>query len=366
MHQKCSIYYFRYGIYTKEEKNDLQLTLNRSFGCGITLEELSTTLSLASCNINKMEFFQNIDEQLCLIHCSQNCPTEEDSLKFKKLFHVLTDMCNARDNYEDALQNGIVESIDYISDDFNTYLKANYLVNLTLIFLRLWQLRNPLCNEANSSERNTLMRDIFTNKTVLKIDERVISQEILQFTLTNMPRLQCIIEVQDDKNDITVYDLLDGYRNLNSKLLFKWRFKNEPLPTFTNENLIKKYGYQETLTYGYYLKEGRPNMALHSLTHTQAKLLGNVSSHRFVLVTLIFILLSLTSTNNFRKSKAALYAHILALRNLDKSDIVCSCITFIELLRIDSSNLQLHVTVAKYVQEQLNISIGNPAYITDK
>jgi len=62
--------------------------------------------------------------------------------------------------------------------------------------------------------------------------------------------------------------------------------------------------------------------------------------------------------NNFRKSKAALYAHVLALRNLDKSDIVCSCIAFIELLGIDSNNLRLHVSAAEYVQEQLNISIG--------
>lgn len=66
--------------------------------------------------------------------------------------------------------------------------------------------------------------------------------------------------------------------------------------------------------------------------------------------------------NHFRKFKAALYAHILALRNLDKSDIVCSCIVFIELLKIDSSNLRLHVTVANYVQEQLNISIGITFY----
>lgn len=258
------------------------MILNRSFGCGITLEELSAILSLASCNIDKTEFLQSIDQQLCLTHCSQSFHTQEDKLKFKKLFNVLTDMCNARDNYEDALLHGIVESIDYISDDFNAYLKANYLVNLTIIFLRLWQTQSVSCNEANSLERNTLMRDIFTNKTILKIDTCVISQEVLQFTLTHMPRLQCIIEDQNEKDDITVYDLLDGYRNFNSKSFFKWRFKNEPLPTFTNENLIKKYGYQETLTYGYYLKEGRPNMAVHSLTHAQAKLLGNVSSHRFV------------------------------------------------------------------------------------
>lgn len=260
------------------------MILNRSFGCGITLKKLSEILSLASCNIDKTEFLQSIDQQLCLIHCSQSCHTQEDNLKLKKLFNVLTDMCNTRDNYEDALLHGIVESIDYISDDFDVYLKENYLVSLTLIFLRLWQMRSALDNKANSLEKNTLIRDIFTNKIVLKIDTRVISQEVLQSILTHMPTLQSIIEDQDKKEDITVYDLLDGYKNLNSKLLFKWRFKNEPMPTFTSENLIKKYGYQETLTYGYYLKEGRPNMAAFSLTHTQTKLrnIGNVSSHRFV------------------------------------------------------------------------------------
>ncbi|KAL6426524.1 hypothetical protein ACFW04_009151 [Cataglyphis niger] len=332
-------YLSKYGIYIKKERNDFKLILNRSFGCGTTLEELDTILSLPFCNIDKTEFLRNVDQQLCLTHCSQECHTEEDNLKLTQLFNVLTEMCNAKDHYEDALIRGIVESINFISDDFNAYLKTNYLASLTLIFLRFSQMRSALDNETNTSEKSKLMRDIFTNKVVLKIGEHVISQEVLQFALAHIPNMQCIIEDQTEKDDITVYELLDGYKNLNAKQFFKWRFKNEPMPAFTNENLIKKYGHQEILTYRYYLKEGRPNMAAYTLEYTQAKLLGNVSSQR--------------------KFKAAVYAHILALRNLDKSDIVCSCIVFIELLKIDSSNLRLHVTVANYVQEQLNISIGN-------
>ncbi|XP_072747233.1 spatacsin [Anoplolepis gracilipes] len=333
-------YLSRYGIYIEEERNDLKLILNRSFGCGRTLEELDTTLSLSSCNIDKTEFWRNVNQQLCLTHCSQEYHTQEDNLKLTHLFNVLTDMCNAKDHYEGALIHGIVESINYLSDDFNGYLKTNYLVTLTLIFLRLSEMRNALGNdEANTSEKNKLMRDIFTNKVALKIGEHVISQEVLQFALGHIPNMQSIIEGQTKKDDITVYELLDGYKNFNAKQFFKWRLKNEPMPTFTNENLIKKYGHKEILTYRYYLKEGRPYMAAYTLEYAQAKLLGNVSSQR--------------------KFKAALYAHILALRNLDKSDIVCSCIVFIELLKIDSNNLRLHITVANYVQEQLNISIGD-------
>lgn len=283
------IYYFRYGIYIKKEKNDLKLILNRSFGCGITLEELDTILSLPSCNIDKTEFLRNVDQQLCLTHCSQECHTEEDNLKLTQLFNVLTDMCNAKDHYEDALIRGIVESINFISDDFNAYLKTNYLASLALIFLRFSQMRSALGNEANTSEKSKLMRDIFTNKVVLKIGEHVISQEVLQFALAHIPNMQGIIEDQTKKDDITVYELLNGYKNLNAKQFFKWRFKNEPMPAFTNENLIKKYGHQEILTYRYYLKEGRPNMAAYTLEYAQVKLLGNVSSQRFVFSMRIFI-----------------------------------------------------------------------------
>ncbi|XP_011147988.1 spatacsin [Harpegnathos saltator] len=330
----------RYGICVKEEKNDLRLILSRFFSSGITLEKLSEViLPLTSCNIHKIEFIQTIDRQLCLTHCAQKCHTSEDNTKLTELFNILTNMCNTQDCHEDVLIHGIIKSIEYVSNNLIDYLKENYLITLTLIFLQLWQKRNILCNETNIFVESKLIRDIFTNANGLNINAHIISQEVLQLTLTHIPLLQCIIEDQTKKSDITLYELLDGYKNLSTKLLFKWRLRNEVMPAFASENLIKKYGHKETLTYGYYLKEGRPNMAAYSLKHAQTKLLGNVSSQR--------------------KSKAALYAHVLALRNLSKPDIICSCIVFTELLGVDSSNLRLYVTVAKYVQEQLNISIGN-------
>lgn len=274
---------------TKEEESDLKLILNRFFSSGITLEEISETiLPKASCNINKTEFLQTIDRQLCFIHCAQKYHTPEDSAKLAELFNVLTDMCNTQDCHEDALIHGIVKSIDYISDDLTNYLKANYLISLTLIFLQLWR-KSALCNETNIPTKSKLLRDILTND--LNLNTHIIPREVLQFTLTHVPALQCIIEDQTKKSEITMYELLDGFKNLNTKLLFKWRLRNEAMPTFTNENLIKKYGYKETLTYGYYLKEGRPNMAAHSLKHTQAKLPGNVSSQRFVCIIKAFVLL---------------------------------------------------------------------------
>lgn len=266
-----------------EEENDLKLILNRVFGCGITLEEFSTNiLSLDSCNIDRTGFLQTVNQQLCLTHCSQECPTQEDNVKLLKLFNVLTDMCNTQDRHEDALTDGIVESINYLSDDFNEYLKSNYLLTITLILLKISQMRSEVRNDDDSVHNHEeLIRDVFTNNRILKIGEHELSQEVVQSTLANIPTLQSVIE-REIIDDITVYDLLDGFQNVNAKLLFKWRFKNEPLPTFTREDLVKKYGHKETLTYGYYLKEGRPHMAAHSLFHAQAKLFGNVFSQRFV------------------------------------------------------------------------------------
>lgn len=64
----------------------------------------------------------------------------------------------------------------------------------------------------------------------------------------------------------------------------------------------------------------------------------------------------------YRKYKAALYAHNLALRNLEKPEILHTCISFMEILGIDSENLRLHITVANYIYKQINIPIGNYVY----
>lgn len=289
------------------------MILNRFFGCGITLKKLNTTLSLASCNIDKTKLLQAINQQLCLSRCSQEYHTQTDNLKLIQLFNTLSNMCNVQDHYEDALVRGIIESIDYISNDFNGYLKENYLICLALIFLQLSRNREELTAEMVPSIKSNLIRDILTSKDGLKINEHVISPEVIQSTLMHVPVLQCIIEDQTKKDEITMYELLDGYKNLKTNLLFKWRFKNESMPSFSNENLVKKYGYKETLTYGYYLKEGRPNMAAHSLKYAQAKLLGNVSSQRLVSVIKIFISIFTVSDiiEIFLENLKQLYMHIL-------------------------------------------------------
>ncbi|XP_050480517.1 spatacsin isoform X1 [Bombus huntii] len=328
----------RYGVFVEREQRDVKLLLARIFASAMTIAEFNTILSYKSCNINKTEFMKKIDKELCLAHCLSETSTQEDETKIIELYDVLTKMCENQEPLQDILTEGIFKTIYYLSDDVTEYLKQNYLIVLVLIFS--YQSReSAICNQDKGTVlKKITLKSIFTSKNPLQLCNYDISNEVLQNTLKQVPILESIIK-KEPKNKVTMYELLDGYKNLNVKQLYKWRFNNEPMPHFSNETLVKKYGYTEDLTYKYYLKEARPNMAIFSLKHSQGKLIGNVSSRR--------------------KYKAALYAHSLALRNLEKPEILHTCISFMEILGIDSENLRLHITVANYIYKQINIPIGN-------
>nr|XP_034171053.1 spatacsin isoform X2 [Osmia lignaria] len=311
--------------------------LSRIFGNALTLSEFNTILSHKSCNIDRNEFIQNVDKELCLAHCLNETNTQEDKVKLGELYDTLTKMCEGQGDCQDVLIEGIFKTIYYLSDNVDEYLKQNYFIVLVLIFSYLS--KESIINENENTEiKTSILRDIFMSKNDLKLGAYSISYEVLQNTLKHVPILKRFVEIKP-KKETTMYDLLDGYKNLNVKRLFKWRFDDESMPHFSNDALVKKYGYTEALTYEYYLKEARPNMAIFSLKYSQGKLIGNISSRR--------------------KYKAALYAHLFALQNLDKPEILCTCVSFIEMLGVDSENLRLHITAANYIQKELNISIGN-------
>lgn len=269
----------RYGVFVQKEKQDMKLMLARIFGSGMTLTEFNIILSRKTCNINKTEFLQTIDKELCLAHCLTEKHTQEDEHRVLELFNVLTKMCESQEEFEDILIEGIFRTIYYLSDDVNEFLKQNYLVVLVLIFSYLSKENTTNGQTVNTELKGNLLKNIFTSKDDLQLGPYSISNEVLQNTLKRVPILQHIIENKPRK-EITMYELLDGYKNLNVKQLFKWRFNNEQMPNFSNETLVKKYGHTEALTYEYYLKEARPNMAVLSLKHSKGKEVRYVSSRR--------------------------------------------------------------------------------------
>lgn len=245
----------------------------------MTISEFNTILSYKSCNINKSEFMKKIDKELCLAHCLSETSTEKDKTKIAELYDALTKMCECQEELQDILIDGIFKTIYYFSDDVAEYLKQNYLIVLVLILLYLSTESTIYNKNKNTVPKESILKSILTDKNDLQLCGYSISNAVLRNTLKQVPILESIIE-KKPKKEVTVYELLDGYENLNVKQLYKWRFNNEPMPHFTNETLVKMYGYTEVLTYEYYLNQARPNMAIFSLKHSQGKLIGNVSSRR--------------------------------------------------------------------------------------
>lgn len=270
---------FRYGILVQNEQKDLKLLLTRVFASAMSISEFNQILSCKSCSISSTEFMKRIDKELCLAHCLNQTDAHEDGTKIAELYDALTEMCESHGQFQDVLIEGIFETIRYLSDDVNEYLKQNYLVALLLI--SAYFSKKVTSNDQTSSTeiKEDLLRNIFMNKDGLQFGAHNISYEVLQDTLKRVPILQCVIDNKPKKN-VSMYELLDGYKNLNVKQLYKWRFNNDEMPHFSNETLVKKYGYIEALTYEYYLKEARPNMAIFVLKHYQGKLVGNVSTRR--------------------------------------------------------------------------------------
>ncbi|XP_043488145.1 spatacsin [Polistes fuscatus] len=326
----------KYGIFTKTEQDNLKLTLARIFSSQLTLKDFQEILSYESCNINKNEFLENININYYLTQQNHSIETMSEG---KNLYNTLNKMHDPQCNVLDTVTNAILQNIHYISDNFTGFLKDNYLITFALVFLQYCKIDNAFCSvNENVEPNNDDFKNMFNNEHGLQIGANIVPYEILCNTLKHIPIIRRIMLNESKKNDITVYELLDGCQKFTAKQFFKWRYNNEPMPHFSNESLVKRYGYQETLTYAYYLKEERPNMAFYTLKNMQGKPFKNISSRM--------------------KCKAAFYAHCLALKNLHKSELVCSCISFLEMVGINSEILRLHITAADYVQKHLNISIG--------
>ncbi|XP_035737182.1 spatacsin-like isoform X2 [Vespa mandarinia] len=325
----------KYGIFTKTEQDNLKLMLARIFSSQLTLQDFEEILTYESCNINKIEFLNNININYYLM---QQNYTIETTSKVKNLYNILNRMSDPQCDILDTITDAIVQNIHYISDNLTDFLKENYLISFALVFLQYCKI-NTISDSINKNIE--LTRDNFinmlNNKCGLEIGANTMPYEILCNILEHIPIVRHIIQNRSKENDITMYELLDGCQKFTARSFFKWRYNNGPIPHFSNESLAKKYGYKETLTYAYYLKEGRPNMALYTLKHPQGKSLGTISSRM--------------------KCKAAFYAHNFALKNLHHSEIVCSCISFLEMLGISSEILRLHISAADYVKKTLNISI---------
>jgi hypothetical protein len=70
---------------------------------------------------------------------------------------------------------------------------------------------------------------------------------------------------------------LTFYVHLNRIIQCDFRVKSEEFPHFSCERLSAKYGHNVTLSYLYYLKQGRPSFAVNMFIIDQLRLHKKVS-----------------------------------------------------------------------------------------
>ncbi|XP_024937810.1 spatacsin isoform X2 [Cephus cinctus] len=333
-------YLSRYGVFMEKEQENISQLLARFFNNGTIPEQFHKILSFTSCNINENDFMGKLDIRLYSRNYMKDNKKEESDIKNEKLSKTLNSMCVIEDSLSDALQNGIIATIKYISNNPNQFFKDNYLITFVVVFLQYGKKLGTLIHNEGGIDVKKKCLQIFMDENDLNIADEIIPKEMIQEALSRLPHLkQAMRDDCCDKNEVTSYQLLDGFKNFHATQAFKWRQKVGCMPNFSNENISKKYGHNETFSYLNYLKEARPHMAATIVKQQQDRIHGYVSSKT--------------------RSQSSLDIHIFGLKHLKETNIVCSCISFMEILGMNSESLRLHIAVANYVQEKLNISIGS-------
>ncbi|XP_074094881.1 spatacsin [Cotesia typhae] len=327
----------RYGVFLKKEQEDIKLTLSRLFSASIIPSEFNKILSNEHCCVNVNAFYQNT---FSIVYHQKIVDEDFDynvHLQEKKLLHLLRDISKSSNIDQKNIINAIFQTINNVTNDLSGYLQSNPYLALTLIIIKYQNDCYLMQQDGNNKLIN--FKDYIRSYEVV-IEDLTIKKEVIDQILKCLPYLKDILgENLLERNDISMYQLINGFNNLNVQELFKWRNKNEPLPSFTSEHLIKKYGDKEKLTYKYYLKELRPSMAAYILQKQRSKISNSISSKL--------------------KSESAFHAHIYGLKNINDNKIISTCITFIEYLGIDSECLRFHATAANYIKTKLDLSIND-------
>lgn len=255
--KNISWYNFRYGIFTKKEETSLKSILRRLFGSSISSNEFEIILLHSALTADKTMFLSNLNSILLLPDYMEEKHLQTIGLKNVHFITMLKKMCDAESDFVAELQRGLVQTSRYLSSDITQFSRENHLLLLALITLQL---------TGGESNGKTLKSILFEDCN-LEIFDCSLSNTVIREALFKIPYLRQILLQLDNKDgrSLTMYDLIDGFKNFHVQQAFKWRFENDKMLHFSNDELTMKYGHRENITYLHYLKEARPFMAIHVL-----------------------------------------------------------------------------------------------------
>ncbi|XP_033634267.1 spatacsin-like [Asterias rubens] len=181
----------------------------------------------------------------------------------------------------------------------------------------------------------------------LTVEEKIwkVDGEVMKEALKQYPKLQAAVFPPIDvdgvsKQDITVYQLLQGNCPYDPAKLFKWQTTNPmgnkqngtEMPHFSQAHLVSQYAYTEAFRFTYYLYQGRPSFAYLAFLTSQLQDGGTLTKKRVL--------------------QAYLKAYSIAIRHLSNRTIASACVAFVEMLGQDSMSVRIDLQAASAVLER--------------
>nr|CAI5834396.1 unnamed protein product [Callosobruchus analis] len=314
-----------YGIFDDEDKSSLSKLLQRMNAAG-NIQNIHEIIKKSTANFDQNSF-------VCLLvdYCKKNkllpvlscCMERFDiSEENRELCEDLSLISSLRKlNFSDQtiLRDNIYHVAKFLSTDLNTYFKENPLIFLALLIF------------TQDIQFERLFQEL--SVTIFEIDLSPALQHLIQH-FTILKAVNGYKSILEDSH-ITYFDLLDKHTSVDAKSLFQ----EGPMPNFTTPEIVQSYGYQKKINYLFYVREQRPSIA--------AKL----------------FLVDHYKESNILPEETVRYVQkkifTLALRSFNSYEIPSSCISFLEMVGINSNYLRVAIKAANVLYE----STGNFDYV---
>lgn len=323
----------KFGIFCETEESDMFSILRRLIATE-SLERIDKILSGSHCSINIRDF-NNLIKHYCI---------ENNLFTLLNVYSHKRDIDNVMFNKEVQLIISCKEIAENLNDldnlAKNIYDVDNYLSNSksNLALLSLFVL-----NTSN-------LMDIFLHKTISIKGKRLEfkTEDAIENCLSMFSSLKLVYNRLKGKclfrnGLVNVYDLLKLQSKMDVGEIYEFRIDpSKEMMHFKQDDVVKEYGYNETVNFLFYLKQCRPCVA------TKVYLCNNVTRE---------IVSNETATEK---------THKLAIANFSNDEITASCITFLDLINISANKLQLHLKIANILIECKSLTKGEIVKLFDK
>lgn len=360
-----------YGIVNKDERSNLYQIISR-LARTQNLKLIDDIFTESCATVTKERFYVEL-AKYCVKHslykvltiCVENnivdadlCDVEKEAKDCIELWLLFKSIEQTSDRQSHVLP--IYRTCEQIAkDDIDDYISTNPHLVLGMILL----------------EDATKLFDIFSHEDYLQFKYFKLHNKILY--KDKLPHLYNVYKNNSDVNqmyenkDVSVYQLLSGYRGLDVSKIFEFQLVNQTnnnlvndkpdrrslgsllsndvevkatsikvlsqrameMPDFANVKLMKRYGYMAKLNHIYYLKQYRPCNASQAFVSQQYQTYNRLQDKSI--------------------KSACCEAHALALQNWSDPALSACAVSFVAMIGCNPARCRVHMSAAKMIKDHL-------------